>query len=67
MQTEMSSAEYRVIPYTTPGYSDNRFLREQGNPKRALQGFTDIMRVLALRVYCTLYKLLKDIIWRFAS
>lgn len=35
-ETKRRGQQYKVIPYTTPGYSDNRFLRDK---ERAVYGF----------------------------
>ena len=75
-QTSKLSAEYRVIPYTTPGYSDNRFLREQGKKvygffplslEDSLAGIHGYNESIGIESLAHANELLKDIIWKFCS
>jgi acetylornithine deacetylase/succinyl-diaminopimelate desuccinylase-like protein len=64
-----------VIPYTTPGYSDNRFLREEGKqvygffpllPEDSLAGIHGFNESISIESLTNAYKLLKDIVREFA-
>ncbi len=75
-ETRKASPNNRVIPYTTPGYSDNRFLRYKGKTvygyfplsfEDSLSGIHGYNENISIRGLLDSYRLMNNIVLRFTN